>query len=140
MESVKRYTSVITGHTSSTLTYTKAGDHLELKRDCGMGCFCEAEIFKPKIPVTLEDARNDILCFNDFTSEGISGNGCEGQTIQDGPNVWIFKVNAKLSKIVKTETKDNTPQPKARRFIEVDQDIDGKPVYSEMIDDDRIPF
>lgn len=140
MESVSRYTSVITGSTTATLIYTKVDERLELKRDCGLGCFCEAEISKPHLPVTLEDARNDILCFNDFTSQGISGVGCEGQTIQDGPEVWVFEVYAKISKIEKTENCDTPLRPKARKFIEVDQSADGNPIYSELVEDGRIPF
>lgn len=69
---------------------------IEVVRDCGMGCKCEAYYPSRTAAPTLQLAIDDVLCFNDSTNQGISGRGCSGRVIQDGPDVWIFEIDAKL--------------------------------------------
>lgn len=66
-----------------------------IKRDCNMGCQCEASLSKARRP-SLEKAINDVLCYNGVQRQGVSGNGCTGRVIQEGPNVWVYEIDANV--------------------------------------------
>ena len=65
-----------------------------LHQDCGLGCKCESLIFK--CTPNIESAGWMILCFNDAKGQGISGKGCKGKAISEGPDTWIYEIDAKL--------------------------------------------
>lgn len=68
-----------------------------IKRDCLMGCNCEAVLSKAG-PPSLEMARKEVLCFNNTKHQGISGNGCSGRTLQEDSDLWVFEIDAKVLK------------------------------------------
>lgn len=71
-------------------------DCIKVDRDCGFGCTCGADLLGRTEPPNLQLAIDDVLCFNDKKKQGISGRGCSGRVIQDGPEKWIYEVDAKL--------------------------------------------
>jgi hypothetical protein len=71
----------------------------KIKRNCLMGCECGANLSKSGKP-NLQLAIDDILCFNDAKHIGISGRGCSGRTIEDGPEKWVFEIDARICQAV----------------------------------------
>lgn len=67
---------------------------LDLRRDCGIGCECSAQILKA-VPGP-ELAEQKCLCFNDLTKQGISEVKGTAKAIEEGPDEWIYEVQAKL--------------------------------------------
>lgn len=67
---------------------------LELKRDCGLGCSCEAVIIKADPGPKLAESKS--LCFNDSKKQGISEIVGTAKAIKEGPDEWIYEVQAKL--------------------------------------------
>ena len=63
-------------------------------QDCDRGCKCQSRV--SKCTPSVESAASMILCFNDSTKQGITGKDCTGKAIQDGPDAWIYEVDAKL--------------------------------------------
>lgn len=70
-------------------------DRYTIKRDCNMGCRCEASLSQAGRP-SLEKAINDVLCCYDARHRGVSGKGCTGRVIQDGPDVWVYEIDANV--------------------------------------------
>lgn len=67
----------------------------DIERDCGLGCTCTAFVSKVAEP-TLSMAAGDVLCFNDSSRQGLSGNGCAGRVIKAGPDEWVFEIDARI--------------------------------------------
>lgn len=67
---------------------------LDLRRDCGIGCECSAHILKA-VPGP-ELAEQKCLCFNDRTKQGISEVKGTAKAIKEGPDEWIYEVQANL--------------------------------------------
>lgn len=67
---------------------------LELRRDCGIGCTCEEVITKAIPGQALAEAK--CLCFNDLKKQGVSEVKGTAKAIKEGPNEWIYEVQAKL--------------------------------------------
>ena len=71
-----------------------------IKRNCNMGCQCESSLSKARQP-SLERATNDVLCYNDALHQGVSGKDCLGRVIQDGPDVWVYEIDANVVTVKK---------------------------------------
>lgn len=70
-----------------------------LLRDCGIGCTCEASTwFRDGVP-TIDAAESKCLCFNDRKKQGISEIKGTGRAIKEGPDEWIYEVQAKLVEV-----------------------------------------
>jgi hypothetical protein len=67
---------------------------LELTRDCGLGCTCGAVITKATPGPELAEAK--CLCFNDRKKQGVSEVKGTAKPIKEGPDEWIYEVQAKL--------------------------------------------
>lgn len=67
---------------------------LELKRDCGLGCTCEAVITKATPGPDL--AEKKCLCFNDLKKQGVSEVKGTARALKEGPDEWIYEVQAKI--------------------------------------------
>ena len=65
---------------------------IDLRRDCGIGCECSAQIIKA-VPGP-ELAEQKCLCFNDRTKQGISEVKGTAKAIKEGPDEWIYEVQA----------------------------------------------
>lgn len=70
---------------------------LDLRRDCGIGCECEAKILKA-VP-GLELAEQNCFCFNDRTKQGISEVKGTAKAIKEGPDEWVYEVQATLVEV-----------------------------------------
>lgn len=83
-----------TGSITVRVEYHKMINDGEYKKItyCKPECSCYERCYKHPTP-TLRLAGRDILCFPD---EGLmlSGTDCEGCIVLDGPEVWIFEVEA----------------------------------------------
>lgn len=70
---------------------------LRLKRNCGIGCTCEADITSPSTLTPTPDlATKKSLCFNDSTKQGISEIPGTATPIIEGPDVWAYYVQAEI--------------------------------------------
>ena len=67
---------------------------IDLRRDCGIGCECSAQILKAVPGPDL--AEQKCLCFNDRTKQGISEVKGTAKAIKEGPDEWIYEVQANL--------------------------------------------
>lgn len=67
---------------------------LVLKRDCGLGCHCEASILMAAPSAAL--AEEKCLCFNDLKKQGISEVPGTSKPLKEGPDEWIYEVTANL--------------------------------------------
>lgn len=67
---------------------------IDLRRDCGLGCECSAQILKATPGADLAEQKS--LCFNDRTKQGISEIKGTAKAIKEGPDEWIYEVQAKL--------------------------------------------
>lgn len=74
---------------------------IDLRRDCWLGCECSAQILNA-VPGP-ELAEQKCLCFNDRTKQGISEVKGTAKAIKEGPDEWIYEVQAKL-----VEARQNT--------------------------------
>jgi hypothetical protein len=84
-----------------------------LNQDCGRGCKCESKVsrFSPSI----DAAACLILCFNDTTQQGVSGRGCTGKALCEGPDTWVYDIDAKLSELGPGQRlEESKPFPKTR--------------------------
>lgn len=82
---------------------------LDLIRNCGIGCECSAQILTA-VP-GIELAEEKCLCFNDRTKRGISEVKGTAKAIKEGPDEWIYEVQAKL-----VEAKANDHDQKAAAY------------------------
>lgn len=71
---------------------------LELKRDCGLGCTCEAVLIKATPRPELAESK--CLCLNDISKQGVSEVEGTAKAIKEGPDEWIYEVQAKVVKAV----------------------------------------
>lgn len=67
---------------------------LDIRRDCGLGCECSAQVLKA-VPGP-ELAEQKCFCFNDRTKQGVSEVKGTARVIKEGPDEWIYEVQAKL--------------------------------------------
>lgn len=67
-----------------------------LSRNCGLGCTCTASTWFRNGNPSVESAENKTLCFNDRTKQGISEIKGTGRAIEEGPDKWIYEVQAEL--------------------------------------------
>lgn len=68
---------------------------VHVDRDCGIGCSCGADILGEVSPgVALAEQKT--LCFNDQKRQGISEVPGSGRAIKEGPDEWVYEVQAKL--------------------------------------------
>lgn len=68
----------------------------DLHRDCGLGCTCGASIWFRDGKPTVDAAESKCLCFNDRKKQGVSEIKGTGRAIKEGPDEWIYEVQAKL--------------------------------------------
>lgn len=88
-------------------TYKRLSGELEpcfdLHRDCGLGCTCDAQIWFRDGKPTVASAEEKCLCFNDHKKQGVSEIKGTGRALKEGPDEWIYEVQAKL-----VEARQNT--------------------------------
>ena len=68
----------------------------DLHRDCGIGCTCDASAWFRDGRPNIARAERKTLCFNDIKKQGISEIDGTGRAIKEGPDEWIYEVQASL--------------------------------------------
>ncbi|MFA9217412.1 MAG: hypothetical protein ACEQSK_09925 [Sphingomonadaceae bacterium] len=68
---------------------------LDLHRNCGLGCQCDAQIIKARQP-SVDQAEEKCLCYNSMKRQGVSEIKGSGRAIKEGPDEWIYEVVANL--------------------------------------------
>lgn len=95
-------------------TYKKLSGEIEpcfdLHRDCGLGCTCSASVWFRDGAPTIEAAENKCLCFNDRNKQGVSEVKGTGRAIKEGPDEWIYEVQAKLTEARHNDGSNRTPR------------------------------
>ena len=83
-----------TGSATVRVEYHKMINDGEYKKItyCHPECSCYARCYKYPTP-TLQLAGRDVLCFPGEMLM-LSGTDCGGRIVLDGPEVWIFEVEA----------------------------------------------
>jgi len=86
------------GFTTARVVYRKKSQpgFYEIKTDCNLGCKCESELSKAGTP-DVKMAQNHLLCFNDTLLLGLSGKECGGRVLENGPDRWVFEIDAEIS-------------------------------------------
>lgn len=68
-----------------------------VSRNCGLGCTCEATIYKTAGP-SARLAEDKTLCFNDRTKEGISEIAGTARLVPAAPGVTAYELLAHLKR------------------------------------------
>ena len=87
------------GQILSRVIYQKIGEEqYEIDMTCGQ-CECCMTGFKIRETPTVAGAGEAVFCFSDRRREGISGKGCPGKIIHDGPEYWEFEILADIQQV-----------------------------------------